>query len=115
MRESILTATWWEMGHFACTWPAVSMRLGLDRQVHLRGAAPASVLPGYFRQADVFVLSSLSEGLPVVLMEAMASGLPVVGDPDHGCPGTGGGRCDRLAGAGRRSCGAGSRAERVSP
>jgi glycosyltransferase involved in cell wall biosynthesis len=50
--------------------------LGLDRRVHLLGSRQdvAACLPGL----DVFVSSSLWEGLPLVVMEAMAACLPVV-------------------------------------
>src|SRR5438128_496022 len=50
--------------------------LGVARRLHLLGLREdvANVLAG----ADVFVLPSLSEGLPLALLEAMLSGCPVV-------------------------------------
>lgn len=38
----------------------------------------------YYRRADVFILPSLSEGMPNVVLEAMASGLPIVMTPCEG-------------------------------
>jgi glycosyltransferase involved in cell wall biosynthesis len=51
-------------------------RRGLDEQVHLAGWQP-DVTP-LVRAADVFVLASLWEGMPNVLLEAMAAGLPCI-------------------------------------
>jgi glycosyltransferase involved in cell wall biosynthesis len=50
--------------------------LGLTGSVELLGEVP-DVRP-YLAESDVFVLSSLSEGMPLSALEAMAAGLPVV-------------------------------------
>ncbi|HKM85710.1 MAG TPA: glycosyltransferase [Terriglobales bacterium] len=46
--------------------------LGLQGRVYLIGSVPRTDLPGYYRYADLVVMTSKSEGIPVVLMEAMA-------------------------------------------
>jgi glycosyltransferase involved in cell wall biosynthesis len=43
------------------------------------------ILP-FYRSADAFALSSFSEGVPVVMMEAMATELPVVAPRITGVP-----------------------------
>jgi len=52
--------------------------LGIGRSVSFAGARPRAELPGLYRQAAVFVLPSLYEGFPLVLLEAWAHGTPVV-------------------------------------
>jgi glycosyltransferase involved in cell wall biosynthesis len=52
--------------------------LDLAEQVVLEGKLPYRKMPGRLRQADIFVFASHSEGRPNAVLEAMASGLPVV-------------------------------------
>jgi glycosyltransferase involved in cell wall biosynthesis len=52
----------------------------------LVGAVPEAAVSSYLVQADVFVLTSLMEGIPQVLMEAMQSGVPVVAPMISGIP-----------------------------
>lgn len=60
--------------------------LGLHDRVRLTGALNQAQVRDELARADVFVLPSLAEGIPVVLMEAMASGVPVLSCPVNGIP-----------------------------
>ena len=64
---------------------AVAASPARDR-VHLLGLAPHEQVPAHLAHADVFVLPSQYEELGSVLVEAMASGLPVVANRVGGIP-----------------------------
>jgi glycosyltransferase involved in cell wall biosynthesis len=59
---------------------------GLDGAVTLTGSLEQDAVRALYAGSDVFCLPSFAEGVPVVLMEAMASGLPVVTTPIAGIP-----------------------------
>ena len=61
-------------------------RHGLQRRVRFAGPLNQREVQAELAQADAFVLPSLAEGIPVVLMEAMASGVPCISCPVNGIP-----------------------------
>jgi glycosyltransferase involved in cell wall biosynthesis len=65
---------------------ALVSRLGIRDLVRFAGVVAQTETPGWYARADVFCLPSFAEGVPVVLMEAMATGLPVVTTPIAGIP-----------------------------
>jgi len=54
--------------------------------VTFTGALGASEVTARLTEADIFCLPSFAEGIPVVLMEAMASGMPVIATQIMGIP-----------------------------
>jgi glycosyltransferase involved in cell wall biosynthesis len=81
---------------------------GIDDRVTFLGPVSQERIRDLYAEAAIFCLPSFAEGVPVVLMEAMAMGLPVVTTRIAGIPelvedGVGGivvapGRADELAG-----------------
>jgi colanic acid/amylovoran biosynthesis glycosyltransferase len=56
----------------------LASELDIQDQVEFTGAIGQDRIRWYYANSDIFCLSSFAEGVPVVLMEAMATGLPVV-------------------------------------
>ena len=63
-------------GSLADALTARAAALGLGSRVHLLGLR--SDVPAVLAAADIFVLPSLSEGVPLALLEAMFAGCPIV-------------------------------------
>ena len=61
-------------------------KLDLSKHIIFVGRVSNEDVSKYMISSDVFVLPSLSEGFPVVIAEAMASGLPIVTTKIRGLP-----------------------------
>lgn len=59
-------------------------KLRLDMRVRFIGTVPHAQLADYYNAADVMVLASSREGMPNVVLEALACGTPVVAAPFDG-------------------------------
>ncbi len=57
---------------------------GLEETVQFLGRIPREATKGYYQEASLFVLPSLNEGMSNAMLEALASGLPIVSTPTGG-------------------------------
>jgi colanic acid/amylovoran biosynthesis glycosyltransferase len=64
----------------------LAQSLGIDQQVSFTGAVGQDDIHELYARASVFCMSSFAEGVPCVLMEAMAMELPVVSTRIAGIP-----------------------------
>jgi glycosyltransferase involved in cell wall biosynthesis len=55
-----------------------------DEYVNFLGIIPYEEVPHIYKLADIYVISSLLEGTPIALLEAMFDGLPIVGTDVNG-------------------------------
>jgi len=65
---------------------AMARSLDLSDRIQFRGAVAHDEVEAELRRSDIFCLPSFAEGVPIVLMEAMAMELPVVASHVMGIP-----------------------------
>ncbi len=65
---------------------ALSTELGVSNMVHFAGRCGEQLTLEQIRDADILVLPSFMEGLPIVLLEALALGTPVIASRVAGIP-----------------------------
>jgi glycosyltransferase involved in cell wall biosynthesis len=65
-------------GHMRAEFSALASTAGVAERVLFLGDVPHASVREYLRQADAFVLNSSYEGLPHVVLEAMAAHIPVI-------------------------------------
>jgi glycosyltransferase involved in cell wall biosynthesis len=56
----------------------MARRMKIEEKVIFRGAVPYKEIPFYYQASDIFVFSSLTDTQGIVILEALACGLPVV-------------------------------------
>ncbi len=65
---------------------ATCREAGLEAEIDQLGPVALAERIGYFQRADIFVLPTYAEGMPIAVIEAMAAGLPCVTTPVGGIP-----------------------------
>lgn len=65
---------------------ALAEKLGVHEQIEFLGYINRAELDAFLSSVDAFVMPTRSEGLPRVIIEAMAKGLPAISTPVSGNP-----------------------------
>jgi phosphatidylinositol alpha-1,6-mannosyltransferase len=63
---------------------SLAIECGVAQHVQFTGLVPQEELADYFRLADVFVMPSAGEGFGIVFLQAMATGVRVIGGSQDG-------------------------------
>lgn len=71
-------------GPFRSALEELAAKTKTDQYVSFEGRKNKEQVRQYYQEADIFILPSLSEGMPNVVLEAMACGLPIVMTPCEG-------------------------------
>jgi len=79
------------IGGAGSTFPKVQkhlseIQIGNDSKVVLAGIIPHAKMPKYLNQSKLVIIPSYGEGLPNIVLEAMACGTPVLATPVGGIP-----------------------------
>jgi poly(glycerol-phosphate) alpha-glucosyltransferase len=85
-REWVLVIAGWDQSNHEAQLRKQVRELGVEESVHFAGPLFGEQKAGAYQHAEAFVLPSLSEGLPMVILEAWAYGKPVVITPDCNLP-----------------------------
>ncbi|MYF99730.1 glycosyltransferase family 4 protein [Candidatus Poribacteria bacterium] len=65
-------------GPYEDTLVELAEELGVNTHINFAGSVKYPDLPQKYREADIFILPSLAEGMPLVVLEAMGTGLPII-------------------------------------
>jgi glycosyltransferase involved in cell wall biosynthesis len=82
----ILEIAGWDQGGHERELKALSSALGVDDSVRFPGPKFGEAKAACYRDCDAFVLSSFSEGVPMVILEAWAHDRPVLMTPECNLP-----------------------------